>query len=226
MMDDFLPDPKKDVLATQEFIETNKDYAWSSSVDALGLQQTLDMWPSPSEAPRLTWWNNLLTDTGHHEGGPHSSIAHASMRDADARLGVLLDHLEKIGALDPGVEIKNGSGLFDANRATAHELATLLRWAYREPSIQPEMLAQLSIGGVDGTLRGRFKSQHDRRAVRAKTGTLDDSVALSGYVLAPPGKSPVAFSILIHNCKGRVGVARGFADKIVDKILKELWAGT
>ena len=100
MMDDFLPDPMKDPLATQEFIETNKDYAWSSSVDALGLQQMLELWPSASEAPRLTWWNNLLTDTGHHEGGPHSSIAHASMRDADARLGVLLDHLEKIGALD------------------------------------------------------------------------------------------------------------------------------
>jgi serine-type D-Ala-D-Ala carboxypeptidase/endopeptidase (penicillin-binding protein 4) len=137
---------------------------------------------------------------------------------------VATEILEKIGALDTGVEIKNGSGLFDANRATAHELATLLRWAYREPAIQPEMLAQLSIGGVDGTLRGRFKSQHDRRAVRAKTGTLDDAVALSGYVLAPAGKSPVAFSILINNCKGRVGVARGFADKLVAKIIKELWA--
>jgi len=100
MMDDFLPDPKQDPLATQEFVETNKDYAWSSSVDALGLQQILELWPSVSEAPRLSWWNNLLTDTGHHEGGPHSPIAHASMRDADARLGVLLDHLERIGALD------------------------------------------------------------------------------------------------------------------------------
>src|SRR4051794_25319724 len=100
MMDDFLPDPKSDPLATQEFIETNKDYAWSSSVDALGVQQVLDLWPSPGEAPRMMWWNTLLTDTGHHEGGPHSPIAHASMRDADARLGVLLDHLERIGALD------------------------------------------------------------------------------------------------------------------------------
>ena len=100
MMDDFLPDPLQDPLATQKYVEGNKDYAWSSSVDAIGVQQVLELWPSRSEAPRLMWWNTLLTDTGHHEGGPHSPIAHASMRDADRRLGVLLDHLERIGALD------------------------------------------------------------------------------------------------------------------------------
>jgi len=100
MMDDFLPDPKKDPLATQEFVETNKDYAWSSSVDAIGVQQVLELWQSRSEAPRLMWCNTLLTDTGHHEGGPHSPIAHASMKDADRRLGVFLDHLERMGVLD------------------------------------------------------------------------------------------------------------------------------
>jgi D-alanyl-D-alanine carboxypeptidase/D-alanyl-D-alanine-endopeptidase (penicillin-binding protein 4) len=133
--------------------------------------------------------------------------------------------LSKIGALDAGVTVKNGSGLFDANRATAHELASLLRWAYREPAIQPELLTQLSIGSADGTLHGRFKAEHARRAVRAKTGTLDDAIALSGFVLAPPGRSPVAFSILINNCKGRVPQARGFADRLVEKIAKDLWAG-
>jgi len=133
--------------------------------------------------------------------------------------------LAKIGAMDPGVVVKNGSGLFDANRATAHELATLLRWAYREPSIQGEVVTHLSIGGADGTLHGRFKSEHARRAVRAKTGTLDDAVALSGYVLAPPGRSPVAFSILINNCKGKVAQARGFADKLVSKIVHDVWSG-
>jgi phosphonoacetate hydrolase len=99
-MNSMLPDPRTDAHATQEFVESDPDYAWSSSVDAIGLEQLLSLWPSKSEAPRLTWWNNLLPDTGHHAGGPHSAVAHASMRDADARLGVLLDHLERIGALD------------------------------------------------------------------------------------------------------------------------------
>ncbi len=151
---------------------------------------------------------------GEKKGRPASSTSGA---DAASKF------LSSIGALDAGVSVKNGSGLFDANRATAHELASVLRWAYREPSIHGEMLTILSIGGVDGTLHGRFRHEHARRAVRAKTGTLDDAVALSGYVLAPPGKSAVAFSILINNCKGHVPQARGFADKIVAAIVKEVW---
>jgi phosphonoacetate hydrolase len=99
-MDSLLPPPRADVHATQEYVEERKDYAWSTSVDAVGLTQMLELWPSRSEAPRLTWWNTLLTDTGHHAGGPHSPVAHAAMRDADRRLGVFLDHLDKIGALD------------------------------------------------------------------------------------------------------------------------------
>ncbi|HTW18618.1 MAG TPA: alkaline phosphatase family protein [Mycobacteriales bacterium] len=98
--DSRLPSARDDAHASQEYVGSDGDYAWSSSVDAIGLTQMLDLWPSASEAPRLTWWNTLLTDTGHHAGGPHTPIAHASMRDADRRLGVFLDHLERIGALE------------------------------------------------------------------------------------------------------------------------------
>jgi len=100
MMDDFLPDPKADPLATQEHVLGNKEYAWSSSVDAIGVQQVLELWETRASAPRLMWWNTLLTDTGHHEGGPHSPIALSAMKDADRRLGVFLDHLDRMGVLD------------------------------------------------------------------------------------------------------------------------------
>jgi hypothetical protein len=98
-MNALLPDPTADPHTTQDFVGI-KDYAWSSSVDAAGLIQMLEQWASPSEVPALTWWNVLLTDTGHHEGGPHSEVAHAAMRDADARLGLFLDHVEQMGLLD------------------------------------------------------------------------------------------------------------------------------
>ncbi len=133
--------------------------------------------------------------------------------------------LDKIGANDPGVVIKNGSGLFDSNRVTAASTALLLRAAYRDPAIQPEFVAQLAIGGVDGTLHRRFPNERMRRAVRAKTGTLDDAIALSGYVLAPPGRGPVAFSILINNIAGKVDPARHAADKLVEIIARHLWSG-
>ena len=45
------------------------------------------------------WWNTTLTDTGHHGGGPYSSEARASLRDADRRLGVFLDEIERRGVL-------------------------------------------------------------------------------------------------------------------------------
>jgi hypothetical protein len=99
-MDSLLPLPEKDPHATRQYVEERRDYAWSTSVDAIGLTQMLELWPSRSEVPRLTWWNTLLTDTGHHAGGPHSAVAHAAMRDADRRLGVFLDHLDRIGAFE------------------------------------------------------------------------------------------------------------------------------
>ena len=98
--------------------------------------------------------------------------------------------LERIGASDAGVVIKNGSGLFDANRVTrVRAPCELLRWAWRDPAIQPEYVAQLSVGGVDGTLHKRFRQELTRRRVRAKTGTLDDVIALSGYVLRDGGEA-------------------------------------
>lgn len=136
---------------------------------------------------------------------------------------VVMQWLEKIGASDKGLVIKNGSGLFDANRVTAHSAAMLLRYAWRDTAIQPEFLAQLAIGGVDGTLHKRFRMDTTRRKVRAKTGTLDDVIALSGYVLGPPGKGPIAFSIFFNKVAGQQSGARAAADKLVELIARRHW---
>lgn len=132
--------------------------------------------------------------------------------------------LAEVGASDTGLVLKNGSGLFDANRVTAHSLAQLLRHAYRDPAIGPAFVSQLAIGGVDGTLRGRFRWLSGHHAVRAKTGTLDDAISLSGYVLGPPGKPPLAFAILFNKVSGKGSVARGAADRLVDILAKRQWA--
>ena len=46
------------------------------------------------------WVNFTLTDSAMHEGGPHSEIAAASIRDCDARLGEVLAAIERAGAFD------------------------------------------------------------------------------------------------------------------------------
>lgn len=131
--------------------------------------------------------------------------------------------LEKNELLDTGLVVKNGSGLFDANRTTAFATAKLLRHAWQDPVIKSEFVAQLAIGGVDGTLHKRFRDHRSHRAVRAKTGTLEGAIALSGYVLAPPGKSTVAFAILFNKVSGHGSDARIAADKLVDRIHDRLW---
>src|SRR4051812_37215943 len=99
-----LPDPALDLHATQRHVAACDDYAWSTQVDAFGLVQMQQLfsgtdprWPTP---PRLTWWNTTLTDAAHHEGGPYSDVARASLADADRRLNVFLDLLEARGLLD------------------------------------------------------------------------------------------------------------------------------
>jgi predicted AlkP superfamily pyrophosphatase or phosphodiesterase len=46
------------------------------------------------------WVNFTLTDAAFHEGGPHSEVAAASVRDTDARLGEVLAAVERAGAME------------------------------------------------------------------------------------------------------------------------------
>jgi D-alanyl-D-alanine carboxypeptidase/D-alanyl-D-alanine-endopeptidase (penicillin-binding protein 4) len=144
---------------------------------------------------------------------------------AEAAAAAVTAYLAGAGAMEPGVVVKNGSGLFDANRVTASSTTSLLREAYRDPRVGPDFLAQLSIGGVDGTTHGRFKDWSKSRAIRVKTGTLDAVAALSGYVLAPPGRAPLAFSLLVNGIPGKVSLARGSMDDVVKAVATELWKG-
>lgn len=148
----------------------------------------------------------------------------AGPASADAAAQEVVSLLKDSGAFEEGIVIKNGSGLFDANRVTAWSTSQLLRVAMRDTAIAADFTAQLATGGVDGTLRGRFRSWSNKGAVRAKTGTLNSVASLSGYVLAPSGRSPLAFSILVTEISGKVSAARPLIDKVVEAAAKDIWA--
>jgi D-alanyl-D-alanine carboxypeptidase/D-alanyl-D-alanine-endopeptidase (penicillin-binding protein 4) len=104
--------------------------------------------------------------------------------------------------LPPGSYVpKNGSGLGHANRITADAMSALLRTLYLDPRVGPEILQSLSVGGVDGTTRNRFKGTIAAERVRAKTGTLRGKSCLSGLV--GDGSDVLAFSILVEGIRGR-----------------------
>jgi D-alanyl-D-alanine carboxypeptidase/D-alanyl-D-alanine-endopeptidase (penicillin-binding protein 4) len=135
---------------------------------------------------------------------------------------VVTKWLEHVSATDAGVVVRNGSGLFDANRVTAWSTVELLRSAWRDPTMQPEFVAQLAVGGVDGTLHKRFRNELTRHRIRAKTGTLDDVIALSGYLLREGGRGPIAFALLFNRVAGKQDAARHAADRFVELVARQI----
>lgn len=99
-MGDLLPVPEESPFVERPEHLADAYFRWGVQVDDMGLQQVLQLWESAEDAPTLTWWAHVVTDAGHHAGGPRSQIARDSLRQSDARLVVFLDHLEGLGVLD------------------------------------------------------------------------------------------------------------------------------
>ncbi len=148
----------------------------------------------------------------HRPGRAEDGVA--AVRAALDGAGLSLEHMD----------IVNGSGLFEGNRVAPQQLADLLRTAYRDPSIRAEYVAHLAVGGVDGTLARRLQDLPAPRVVRAKTGTLNGVIALSGYVLGPTPERAYAFSFLSNDVQGRHGPARALADGIARALAEDLHA--
>ncbi len=114
---------------------------------------------------------------------------------------VLRESLADLGVSTAAYLPANGSGLGHQNRVTAAGMAELLRRIYFDPRIGPEMMQSLSVGGVDGTTRNRFRGSLAAHRVRAKTGTLTGVSCLSGYV--GDGTDVLVFSILVEGQRWR-----------------------
>jgi D-alanyl-D-alanine carboxypeptidase/D-alanyl-D-alanine-endopeptidase (penicillin-binding protein 4) len=91
----------------------------------------------------------------------------------------------------------DGSGLSMDDRITPRAMTRLLAYASRQ-SWGAAWRGTLPVAGVDGSLMNRFRSSPLKGRLWAKTGTLRESVALSGYLTAASGKM-LAFSILVND---------------------------
>lgn len=112
--------------------------------------------------------------------------------------------------------LHNGSGLYEGNAVSARQFVSLLRYM-RGHAFGPEFIASLPIAGVDGSLRNRLREPHVAGNLRAKTGTLNNVTALSGYVQSRSGRQ-LAFSILINDPPRRAWVYRPHQDQIAQAI--------
>ena len=118
--------------------------------------------------------------------------------------------------VDPGDFVFfDGSGLSPADLITPRAATTLLVYAAHQPWGELYR-STLPIGGVDGTLADRFSGQLRGRIV-AKTGTLGEVNALSGYLTTASGKTLV-ISVLCNDHQPTGDAARIALDRIVTAI--------
>jgi len=105
--------------------------------------------------------------------------------------------LKSVGIRPEALVLDDGSGLSRNDMITAEASVQLLTFMskHRYATVFRDAL---SIGGVDGTLRNRFKGTPAENNVRAKTGSLSSAASIGGYMTTSGGEK-LAFSIMVNN---------------------------
>jgi D-alanyl-D-alanine carboxypeptidase/D-alanyl-D-alanine-endopeptidase (penicillin-binding protein 4) len=110
------------------------------------------------------------------------------------------------------VTMVDGSGLDRRDRAAPREVVDLLEGERkRDPDEFNALLNSLPIAGRDGTLVDRMRHGAARGRCHAKTGTLSDVSALSGYCFSRGG-DVIEFSLLMNSVN--VSTARRVQDRM------------
>jgi D-alanyl-D-alanine carboxypeptidase len=168
----------------------------------------------------LTWSDNMLAER----------IARLASRAAGHSLddvGVaetFAEVLTSLGIENKNLVIRDASGLSKENRVSAAQVAQLLVKIQNDSRFAP-LIGGLPIGGMTGTLRHRFIDTAPQAIglVKAKTGTLNGTANLAGYVEA--GDREYIFVIIADKLKKSSSAenrARATVDRLLGKIASPL----
>ncbi|WP_066793850.1 D-alanyl-D-alanine carboxypeptidase/D-alanyl-D-alanine endopeptidase [Sphingomonas soli] len=95
--------------------------------------------------------------------------------------------LRSAGVARTAWDLSDGSGMSTYNRVSPRGMTQFLRWIAAQPW-GAQWRDTLPIGGVDGSLRSRFKGTPLEGRIFAKTGTINATNGLAGYMIAASGK--------------------------------------
>ena len=143
--------------------------------------------------------------------------ARRNMGTLQAGLAEMRDFLKDAGISEEQVRLRDGSGLSRNALVTPEAIVKLLVFVYRS-QFREQFLSLLPVGGEDGSLRKRFLGHPEARGIHAKTGTLSDVHALSGYATSQ-AHGLVAFSLVVNNVSGDGLRISQFLDNIGLKLL-------
>ncbi|WP_326914635.1 D-alanyl-D-alanine carboxypeptidase/D-alanyl-D-alanine endopeptidase [Sphingopyxis chilensis] len=152
--------------------------------------------PAPSLAENMVRINkesqNLHTELMLRRVARHAGSG--SIADGQA---VMHRVMTGAGLSEAGYHFADGSGMSSYNRLSPRAAVGLLGWITRQPW-GAAWRETLPIAGRDGTLQNRFKGTILEGRLFAKTGSLNASRALSGYLVTRSGKTLV-FSALAND---------------------------
>ncbi len=120
------------------------------------------------------------------------------------------------GVNDDDFFLYDGSGMSPDDQIAPRAFTQLLSYASRQPW-GAAWRNTLPVAGVDGTLDNRFKDSPLKGRMWAKTGTLDEVNALSGYLTAASGRT-LAFSILVNGRRPGSDAEQQAIDRIAEAI--------
>jgi D-alanyl-D-alanine carboxypeptidase/D-alanyl-D-alanine-endopeptidase (penicillin-binding protein 4) len=110
----------------------------------------------------------------------------------------------------------DGSGLSRYNYVSPDALVRLLRVMARRPEFDV-FYQSLPVAGVDGTLRNRMRGTRAEGNAHAKTGSISNSRALSGYVTTLDGELLI-FSMVANNFDVSSRAAEYLQDLAIERL--------
>ena len=130
--------------------------------------------------------------------------------------------LSEIGVDHTGLKAMDGSGLSKSNRVSAKTIVELLAKIRNNPTFE-SIYEGLPVGGITGTLQKRFIETAPNAIgnVRAKTGWVNHSVTMAGYV--SDGENEFVFAILADGITPTLtsrNKARAAMDRLLGTIVK------
>ncbi len=134
-----------------------------------------------------------------------------------AGLAVLHEALADLGIAPGQYGAYDGSGLSRYDTVSARMLTTLLTRIWTDAHYRERYRSALPVAGVSGSLEDRMNDTPAAGRVWAKTGSMFNIRALSGYVLTADDE-PLVFSFLANNYR----VPSADIDALMDKALVEL----
>lgn len=163
----------------------------------------------------------LLVETNQESNNTYAEallktlgVTHPGSQDATASgIAAVKATLTPLGVNPAGYSMVDGSGLASRDRASAAALVQTLQAMAQSPNAQVYRYS-LSIAGVSGTLKNRFRNTAAQGKLQGKTGTISGVVALSGY-LTPSNHPDVVLSLLTNDSSASTTTVRGAVDEIV-----------